>query len=186
MSDAHLRPDDLLYRVLLAVPQVTNIPAFAMAVEAGRPAYDVQIVAAPKVEFNGNLLRSLPGRFEAFGFLEIRRRGSDRTASYSSWLGFATRAMAEDIMGLVKHGRHGLDAMIARTDQELEEARRMFKTNLDGGLFDLGRLEEGRRRKQADLYVRLDDEIAGLGRRAAELREFRERPFGEHPGVSVG
>ena len=171
---------------LLAVPQVTNIPVFAMGAEAGRPAYDVQVVAAPKVEFNGNLLRSLPGRFEPFAFLEIRRRGSDRTATYSSWIGFAAQGDAENFMSLVKHGKHGLDAMIARTDREVDDAKRTFDANLGGGLFDLGRLEEGRRRKQADLYVRLDDEITKLRRQAAGLRRFRENPFGEHAGVSVG
>ena len=89
-------------------------------------------------------------------------------------------------MGLVKHGKHGLDAMIARTDGELDDAKRTFDANLGGGLFDLGRLEERRRRQQPELYVRLDDENKKLGRQAAGLRQFRESPFGEHAGVSIG
>ena len=186
MNDLQPRSDDLLYRILLAAPQVNTIPIFAMGVERGRPAYDVEIAATPGVPLNGNLLRALPGRFGPHGFLAIRHRRSDRTATYSSWLGFASREDAEGFMGLVKHGKHGLDAMIARTDGELDGAKRTFDANLGGGRFDLGRLEERRRRKQAELYVRLDDEITKLGRQAAGLRQFRESPFGEHAGVSIG
>ena len=186
MSDAQPRADDLLYRILLAPPQSTTIPFFAMGFEAGRPAYDVQAVADPRVAFNGNLLRSLLGRFGPFSFLEVRHRRSSREAIYASWLGFAAQGDAESFMDLVKHGKHGLDAMVDRTERELEDARRMFETHLASGLFDLGRLEENRRRKQADLYVRLDDEIAKLGRQSAGLRQFRESPFGDHAGVSIG
>ncbi len=186
MDDLQPRPGDLLYRILLAAPQTTTIPVFAMGVEAGRPAYDVQVVAKPGVTINGNLLRSLPDRFGPHGFLDIRHRRADRTATYSSWLGFAAQGDAEGFMGLVKHGKHGLDAMLAETERHREKAKRTFDANLGGGLFDLGRLEESQRRKQADLYVRLDDEIRTLGRHITGLRLFRESPFGEHPGESVG
>ncbi len=177
---------DLLYRVLLAVPQANHIPYFAMGAEAVRPDYEITEVSTPAVNFNGNLLRSLPGRFGPFGFLSIRHRRSERTATYSSWLGFASREMAESFVASVKHQRHGLNAMIDRTNRELADARTTFEANLAGGLFDLGYLEKDRRRKQADLYVRLDDEVTNLGRQAAGLRRFSESPFGEHAGVCVG
>ena len=186
MSDAQPRPDDLLYRILLAPPQSTTIPLFAMSFEAGRPAYDVQAGAEPKVPFNGNLLRSLAGRIGPHSFLEIRHRRSSRSAIYASWLGFAAQSDAENFVSFIRPGKHGLDAMIDRTQRELEDARRMFEAHVAGGLFDLGRLEENRRRKQADLYVRLDDEIAKLGRQSAGLRQFRKSPFGDHAGVSIG
>ena len=135
-----------------------------MTLEQTRPAYEQTIIPAEAAKslVNGNLYRLLPGHPAPYAFIKIRRRIGRRTQRYSDWLAFETREAAVGWVALIKRQKHGLEALYARIARELDETKAKLESNLAAGLFDIGRLEENRRRKQAELYLHLCNDIKKL------------------------
>ena len=80
-------PEDIHYRVLLALPDARTIPVLALGVEAERPALDMRVIPSGETLsclVGGNLSRSLQSRYGEHRLIGVRRRVDKRTAIYST------------------------------------------------------------------------------------------------------
>jgi hypothetical protein len=134
-------PEDIRYRVLLALPDARTIPVFALGVEAERPALDMRVIPSGETLsglVEGNLSRSLQSRYGEHRLVDVRRR-LDRRTAVSHWLAFPEIAQAE---GFVRdHPRFGLNGIEERATAELTGARELLQRQLSEGRFDLSRYE---------------------------------------------
>jgi hypothetical protein len=180
-------PEDIRYRVLLALPDARTIPVFALGVEAERPALDTKVVSSPEALsrlVGGNLFRALQGRYGEHRLVDVRRRVDKRTAVYSHWLTFPEIAQAE---GFVRdHPRFGVNGIEVKAKTELTSAREVLDRQVSEGRFDLSRYEPPVRVSRAKEYVQkaeaLERLASGLGALSRLKASLLERP----DGVPVG
>jgi hypothetical protein len=181
------KPEDIRYRVLLALPDARTIPVFALGVEAERPALDTKVVSSPEALsrlVGGNLSRALQNRYGEHRLVDVRRRVDRRTAVYSQWLAFPEIAQAEAFDR--DHPRFGLNGIEEKATAELTGARELLQRQLGEGRFELSRYEPLVRHSRAKEYVQkaeaLDRLKWGLGALSRLKVSLLERP----DGVSVG
>ncbi len=180
-------PEDIHYRVLLALPDARTIPVFALGVEAERSALHTRVVSSGEALsrlVGGNLSRALQGRYGEHRLVDVRRRVDRRTAVYSQWLAFPEIAQAEAFDR--DHPRFGLNGIEEKATAELTGARELLQRQLSEGRFDLSRYEPLVRHSRAKEYVQkaeaLDRLKWGLGALSRLKVSLLERP----DGVSVG
>jgi len=180
-------PEDIHYRVLLALPDARTIPVFALGVEAERPALDTRVIPSGEALsrlVGGNLSRALRGRYGEHRLVDVRRRVNRRTAVYSQWLAFPEIAQAEAFVR--DHPRFGLNGIEGRATAELTGARELLQRQLSERRFELSRYEPLVRHSRASEYVQkaeaLDRLKWGLGALSRLKVSLLERP----DGVSVG
>jgi hypothetical protein len=179
-------PEDIRYRVLLALPDARTIPVFTLGVEAERPALDTKVVSSPGALsrlVGGNLSRAIQSRYGEHRLIGVRRRVDKRTAVYSHWLAFPEIAQAEAFVR--DHPRFGLNGIEEKATAELTGTRELLQRQLSEGRFELSRYEPPVRVSRASEYVQkaeaLDRLKWGLGALSRLKVSLLERP----DGVSV-
>ena len=181
------RPEDIRYRVLLAVPEALNIPHFALGAEAKRSQVQTTLIASKDEAsrlVGGNVFRSLRARYGEHRFISVRRRLLQKTALYSAWLSFADRAQAEAFVR--DHPRFGLDGLEARTSDELMALEQSMKDALAQGRFNLGHIDPHARLRRAREYVEACERLEMLEQGRWALSKLREDLMAYPEGVSVG
>jgi hypothetical protein len=181
------RPEDICYRVLLAVPEALNIPHFALGADAKRSQIQTTLIASKDEEsrlVGGNVFRSLSARYGEHRFISVRRRLLEKTAIYSAWLAFADRAQAEAFVR--DHPRFGLDGLEARTSAEQTALQQCLKDALAQGRFNLGHIDPNARLKRANEYVEACDRLDTLEQGRWALSKLRENLVAFPESVSVG
>jgi hypothetical protein len=181
------RPEDIRYRVLLAVPEALNIPHFALGAEAKRSQIQTTLIASKDEEsrlVGGNVFRGLGARYGEHRFISVRRRLLQKTALYSAWLAFADRAQAEAFVR--DHPRFGLDGLEARTSAEQTALQHSLEHALAQGRFNLGHIDPNARLRRANEYVEACDRLDALEQGRWALSKLREDLMAYPEGVSVG
>ncbi len=180
-------PEDIRYRVLLALPDARTIPVFALGVEAERPALDTKVVSSQEALsrlVGGNLSRALQGRYGGHRLVDVRTRVDKRTAVYSHWLAFPEVAQAE---GFVRdHPRFGLNGIEGKATAELTGARELLQRQLSEGRFDLSRYEPPIRVSRAKEYVQRAEALERLASGLGALSRLKASLLEMPDGVSVG
>ena len=181
------RPEDIRYRVLLAIPEALNIPHFALGAEVKRSQIQTTAIASRDDAsrlVGGNVFRGLGARYGEHRFISVRRRLLQRTALYSAWLAFADLAQAEAFVR--DHPRFGLDGLDARTSAEQTALEQNLKDDLAQGRFNLGDIDPNARLRQAKAYVEACDRLEALEQARWALSKLREDLIAYPKGVSVG
>jgi hypothetical protein len=180
--------EDFPFRVLLAVPEATTIPIFALGVEAGRDQNESRVTFSTRQALarviSGNLSRSLPSRYGEHRLIKMRRRVGERTASYSSWLAFRELAQAEALVR--DHPCFGLAAIENKTRSEFMSREKNMNAAAANGRFNLGPLRHRARLSRAKEYVSEGEALDKLDQQIAAFATLR-RSLTENPaGVPVG
>jgi hypothetical protein len=186
---AALKPEDLSYRVLLAVPQALTIPVLGLGVEAQRPPVEVSMTSSRNAlsrVVGGNLSRALVGgRYGEHRLLMVRRRIQTRIALYASWLAFPESTQAEAFVS--DHPRFGLSSIEARTRADHTRRSAGLKAHVAVGRYDLRLLKARDRLSRAKEYVRLSEELDRIAWGLNALRILRESlDTASADGTSVG
>jgi hypothetical protein len=180
-------PEEIGYRVLLALPDARTIPVLPLGVEAERPALDTRVIPSGETLsclVGGNLSRSLQSRYGEHRLIGVRRRVDKRTAVYSHWLAFPEIAQAE---GFVRdHPRFGLHGIEERAKTELTSARELLQRQLSEGRFELSRYEPLVRHSRAKEYVQRAEEVGELEWGLGALSRLKVSLLEMPDGVPVG
>jgi hypothetical protein len=180
-------PEDIRYRVLLALPDARTIPVFALGVEAERPALDTKVVSSPGALsrlVGGNLSRAIQSRYGEHRLIGVRRRVDKRTAVYSHWLAFPEIAQAEAFVR--DHPRFGLNGIEEKATAELTGTRELLQRQLSEGRFELSRYETPVRVSRAKEYVQKAEALERLASGLGALSRLKVSLLEMPDGVSVG
>jgi hypothetical protein len=161
--DQECTPDDIRYRVLLALPTETYIPIFAMGVEARRRQCETTVLDH-REELSrlvgGNLTRSLAKRYGEHRLIQSRIRISPRTVLYSRWLDFPTAGQAQDFVR--KNPKFGIKATQVRVEAEYTMRKGALTNGIAKGRFDLSGVAARSRLHRAREYVGATEEVNRL------------------------
>ena len=180
-------PEDIHYRVMLALPDARTIPVFALGVEAERSALHTRVVSSGEALsrlVGGNLSRAIQGRYGEHRLVDVRRRVDKRTAVYSHWLTFPEIAQAEAFVR--DHPRFGLHGIEERAKTELTSARELLERHVGQGRFELSRYELSVRISRASEYVQRAEALERLASGLGALSRLKASLLEMPDGISVG
>ena len=173
--------EDVPYRILLGIPEASNIPYFAMGAE--KPANAFQSSMRSSSPLGGNISRGLQSRYGDHRLISVRMR-INKTALYIEWLAFPTLAQAETFVR--DHSKFGLETIEAKAVAESTALTQGLQDAVTLGRFNLGQIDPNARCNRAREYTTICDKLEKLRWNLWSLRQLRENltVFGQ--GISVG
>src|SRR4051812_25054829 len=186
-SEEVLKPEDFQFRVLLSAPESRHIPYFALFAEPKLGRVRANLISNKDAQsrlVGGNLFRSLEARYGSHIYIDVRRRVSERTALYSSWLAFLTAAQADKFVA--DNRKFGLENIKAKAAAQRANIEQQLQNGLSQGRYDLGQLKESLRCERAKHFIETDVKLRGL--RGAEwgASKLHEDMKAYSDGLSIG
>lgn len=173
--------ENVPYRILLAIPEASNIPYFAMGEE--KPANAFQSSMRSSSPLGGNVSRGLQSRYGDHRLISARMR-IYKTALYSEWLAFPTLAQAETFVR--DKPKFGLEAIEAKTVADSNALNQTQQDAVTSGRFNLGQIDPNARCNRAREYSKICDRLEKLRWDLWSLRQLRENLAAFGQGISVG
>ena len=173
--------EDVPYRILLAIPEASNIPYFALGAE--KPANAFQSSMRSSSPLGGNVSRGLQSRYGDHRLISVRMR-INKTALYSEWLAFPTLAQAETFVR--DHPKFGLEAIEAKAVTESNVLNQTQQDAVTLGRFNLDQIDPNARCNRAREYTKVCDKLEKLRWDLWSLCKLRENLSAFGQGISVG
>lgn len=186
-ADESWHPEDIRYRVLLAVPDARHIPIIGLVGERRWGRVNTRVVPTKEDlsrHVGGNLSRRLQKSYGDHRLINVRRRVADQTAVYSYWLAFPELAPAEAFVQ--ENPRFGLNAIEAHTASQYGTRKQNLENGVAKGRYNLQFVEPNARLKRARFYVDECAVLEKLGWARWGLLKLRKDLEIVPDGVSVG
>jgi hypothetical protein len=178
---------ELLYRVLLRVPDTRSIPIFALGVEAGLPASDTSALTgfdALRKVVNTNVCDAVVGgAYGPYVLVDIRHRVG-RAAVYSNWLAFPDQDAAAAFIR--DFPRFGLNQIEQRSPERFSAKEDQLRSGAVSGRYNLGPLEHRARLKRSKEYIAVSEELEKLRDELLTIKKLRAVLAEERAVLSIG